>query len=120
MYSEGIERTLDGRVRYTGSHAYSASVGDTIILNSWQHIALTWSRTTNRTRLYHNGVEVRYSVQETGSGSMLDDTAYPYIIGARGALGEATFFNGLIDEVRLYGYALTEEEIRDIYNSSTP
>ena len=45
---------------------------------------------------------------------------YPYTIGARGALGEVTFFDGLMDEVRLYGYALTEEEIRDIYNSSAP
>jgi len=51
---------------------------------------------------------------------VLDDTVYPYTIGARGALGEVTFFDGLMDEVRLYGYALTEEEIRDIYNSSAP
>jgi hypothetical protein len=118
IYSEGVERTLDGRIRYTGSHAYSASVAGTIILNSWQHIALTWSRTANRTRLYHNGVEVQYSVQDVGSGSVLDDTSYPFTVGARGALGEATFFNGLIDEVRLYGYILTEEEIRGICNSS--
>lgn len=99
----------------------SSGCGDdgTVELNSWQHIALTWSRTTNNTRLYHDGVEVRYSTHEIGSGSVLDDTAYPYIIGARGALGEVTFFDGLIDEVRLYGYALTEEEIRNIYNSST-
>ena len=31
-----------------------------------------------------------------------------------------TFFDGLMDEVRLYGYALTEEEIQNIYNSSAP
>ena len=33
---------------------------------------------------------------------------------------EVTLFDGLMDEVRLYGYALTEEELRDIYNSSAP
>jgi hypothetical protein len=81
---------------------------------------MTWSRTTNRTRLYHNGIEVQYGTQETGSGSVLDDTTYPFTIGARGALGEATFFNGLIDEVRLYGYALTENEVLDVYNSFAP
>ena len=117
MYAEGAERTLNGRIRYTGSHAYSASVGGTIELNKWQHIALTWSRVTSRTRLYHNSAEVQYSIQEIGSGSILDDTSYPYTIGARGALGDVTFFDGLIDEVRLYGYALTEKEIRDIYDS---
>ena len=120
MYAEGAERTLNGRIRYIGSHAYSASVGGTVELNKWQHIAMTWSRATNRTRLYRNGAEVQYDIQEIGSGSILDDTSYPYTIGARGALGDATFFDGLIDEVRLYGYALTEEEIRDIYNYFTP
>jgi hypothetical protein len=81
---------------------------------------MTWSRTSNHTRLYHNGVEVRYSTQEIGSGSVLDDTTYPFTIGARGALGEVTFFDGLMDEIRLYGYALSGEEIRDIYNSFAP
>jgi hypothetical protein len=33
---------------------------------------------------------------------------------------EVALFNGLIDEVRLYRYALTEDEIRGIYNSSAP
>jgi hypothetical protein len=51
---------------------------------------------------------------------VLDDTTYPFTIGARGALGEVTFFDGLMDEVRLYEYALTEEEILEIYNSSAP
>jgi hypothetical protein len=120
LYSEGIERTLDGRIRYSGTHAFSRSVSDTIELNKWQHIALTWSRTTNQTRLYHNGVEVQYGVQEVGSGSVLDDTTYPFTIGARGALGQVTFFNGMVDEVRLYDYVLTEEQIRDIYSSFAP
>jgi len=51
---------------------------------------------------------------------VLDDTTYPFTIGARDALGEVTFFDGLIDDVRLYGYALSDEEIRDIYNSYAP
>ncbi|MHC4439379.1 MAG: LamG-like jellyroll fold domain-containing protein [Planctomycetota bacterium] len=120
MYAEGAGLTLDGRIRYTGSHAFSRSVGGTIELNKWQHVAMTWSRATNRTSLYHNGAEVEYSTQEIGSGSVLDDATYPFTIGARGALGEVTFFDGLMDEVRLYGYALGEEEIRDIYNSIAP
>ena len=120
IYAEGANRTLDGRIRYSGSHAYSQSVGGTIELNKWQHIAMTWSRATNRTRLYHNGAEVQYSTQEIGSGSVLDDTTYPFIIGARGALGDVTFFDGLMDEVRLYEYALTEQEIQDIFNSFAP
>jgi len=62
----------------------------------------------------------RLNLRDYRSGSVLDDTTYPYIIGARGALGEVIFFDGLMDEVRLYGYALAEEKILEIYNSFVP
>ena len=120
LYAEGLHRTLDGRVRYTGTHAFSRSINDTVQLNAWQHVALVWSRATNVTRLYHNGREVRYSSQDTGTGSPLDDTTHAYTIGARGALGETTFFNGLIDEVRLYQRALSGSEIYDLYLPLAP
>lgn len=117
IYAEGTNRTLNGRIRYAGTHAYAESEGNTITLNAWQHVAMAWSQADHTTRLYHNGVEVRYSVQEVGSGSVLDDTTYPFVIGARGGLGEVTFFSGLIDEVRLYGRALSANEVQDLYES---
>lgn len=118
LYSEGVNRTLDGRIRYTGTHAYAKSPGNTILLNEWQHIALTWSRTTNTTRLYHNGTEVPYATQDIGTGTPQDDTDYPFTIGARGALGPVTFLNGLLDELRLYRRPLAAPEIRNLYSSS--
>ena len=120
LYAEGINLTFNGRIRYSGTHAYSASVANTIVLNTWQHVAMVWSHATNRTRLYLNGVEVRYNTQDTGSGTVQDDTDYPFTIGARGALGEVTFFNGLIDEVRLYNRALSSQEIADICGVAAP
>jgi hypothetical protein len=116
IYAEGVSRILNGRIRYTGTHAYSESVDNTISLDAWQHVALTWSTSDHKTRLYHNGTEVSYAVQDIASGSVLDDTSYPYVIGARGALGTVTFFNGVIDEVRLYNRVLDTQEIRDLYN----
>jgi len=120
IYVEGMRRTLNGRIRYTGTHAYSESVSNTIVLNRWQHVALTWSRTTNTTRLYHNGIEVQYHIQDIGSGGVLDDATYPFTIGARGALGDVTFFYGLIDEVRLYKRVLSPQEIQDLHSSFSP
>ena len=115
--AEGNNRSLDGRVRYEGAHAYSKSLNNTVRLNEWQHVALVWSRATDTTRLYHNGVEVRYAIQDIGTGSPLDDTTHPWTIGARGTLGSVTFFNGLIDEVRLYRRALAGSEIGALYGS---
>ncbi|UCD50250.1 MAG: hypothetical protein JSW27_22315 [Phycisphaerales bacterium] len=120
LYAEGTRRTFDGRIRYTGAHAFSKSVSNTVQLNDWQHVAMVWSRATNLTRIYHNGREVSYTTQDVGTGSPLDDTTHPYTIGARGALGEVTFFNGLIDEVRLYRRALTADEVYDLYVPLAP
>jgi len=118
LYAEGINRTLDGRIRYSGTHAYSHSAGSTMLLNEWQHIALTWSGVTNTLRLYHNGTEVNYTSQDLGAGTPQDDADYPFTIGARGALGPVTFLSGLLDDLRLYGRPLTAPEIRDLYESS--
>jgi hypothetical protein len=120
LYAEGTRLTLDGRVRYSGTHAYSASASNTVTLNTWQHVAMVWSHTTNKTRLYLNGVEVRYDIQDIGSGTPQDDTDYPFTIGARGALGEATFLSGLLDEVRLYKRALSTQEIAEICGEVAP
>jgi len=81
------------------------------VLNSWQHVALTWDQATNTTRLFRNGIEVQYNFQNIGSGSMLDDATDPFIIGARGGLQDGMFFNGLIDDVRLYNRALDVNDI---------
>jgi hypothetical protein len=120
LYAEGANRTLDGRVRYTGTHAFARSVNNTVQLNTWQHVAMVWSRTTNITRLYHNGREVSYAMQDVATGSPLDDTTHPFTIAARGGLGEVTFFNGLVDEVRLYRRPLAGEEIYDLYLPLAP
>jgi len=116
IYAEGMNLTLVGRVRYTGNHAYAESVSNTLILNTWQHLVMTWSAADNITRLYHNGVEVSYAKKEVGTGSILDDTTHPFLIGTRGNLSPETFFNGLIDEVRLYGRDLSAQEVWGLYN----
>jgi hypothetical protein len=118
IYAEGTTLSLDGRVRYTGSHAFARSVSNTLTLNSWQHVALTWSLTDNTTRLYHNGVETYYASRTIGTGSPLDDGSHLWTIGARGALGDVTFFDGLIDEAVIYDRVLSPDEIWQNYLSS--
>jgi hypothetical protein len=118
IYAEGMKNMLDGRVRYSGVHAFSGSVSNTIALDTWQHVAMTWSQKTNKVRLFHNGSEVQYRIQDIGLGNIEDDSAYPYIIGTRGALGNPMFFKGYIDEVQLYKRVLSPKEIQAVYNWS--
>jgi hypothetical protein len=111
LYAEGLHLTLDGRVRYTPTHAVVQSDSNTVVLNAWQHVAMTWSAATDSTRLYYNGVEVHYGSVSVGSGTINNDSAYAYTIGARGALGAVTFFPGAIDQVRLYAMVLSPGQI---------
>jgi hypothetical protein len=119
LYAVGVARTLEGRVRYTPTHAVSESADSTVTLNAWQHVTMTWSISDNTSRLYINGAEVSYLSKAIGSGAITDDSDYPYTIGARGALGAVTFFSGIIDEVRVYHRVLTVQEIAALYNAGT-
>ena len=81
----------------------------TIQLNSWTHLAATYDGTS--LRLYVNGVLV--GTRATG-GAMLTSTGV-LRIGGNGIWGE--FFQGRIDEIRVYNRALTLAEIQADMNS---
>ena len=76
--------------------------------NVWAHLAVTYDGSA--LRLYVNGVQVS-SVAQTGS---LATSGNPLQIGGDSFFGQ--FFNGIIDEVRVYNRALSAAEIQtDMY-----
>jgi hypothetical protein len=76
----------------------------------WTHLAATYDGTT--LRLYVNGVQVGSKAQ---TGNMVVSTR-ALRIGGNGVWGE--YFNGLIDDVRIYNRALSAAEIQT--DMSTP
>jgi chitodextrinase len=80
-----------------------------LALNTWAHLAATYDGTT--LRLYVNGTQVS-SVPRTGS---IATSSNPLQIGGDGIYGQ--YFNGLIDEVRVYNVALTQAQIQSDMNS---
>jgi fibronectin type 3 domain-containing protein len=77
---------------------------------SWTHLAATFDGTTQR--LYVNGTQVS-SLASTGS---ILTSASPLKIGGNSIWGE--WFNGLIDEVRVYSRALGAAEIQTDMSTS--
>jgi hypothetical protein len=73
-------------------------------LNTWSHVAATYDGAA--LRLYVNGVLA--STRAVTGG--ITQSANPLRIGGNNIWGE--FFNGLIDEVRIYNRALTAQEIQ--------
>jgi hypothetical protein len=87
---------------HNGSHTMLAGTS-ALPLNAWTHLASTWDGTTMR--LYVNGAMV--------SSRPLSGTAVgsnqPLYIGGDALWGE--HFQGLIDDVRVYGRALSGAEV---------
>ncbi len=73
-------------------------------LGQWTHLAATYDGTT--LRFYVNGVQVSSRAQ---TGNMVVSTR-ALRIGGNGVWGE--YFNGLVDDVRIYNRALTATEIQ--------
>ena len=71
----------------------------------WNHVTLTYDGTT--ARLYANGVQIT-----TALGAHVTNNN-PLMIGAWDTVGE--FFDGIIDDVRIYNRALTSADISALY-----
>ncbi len=95
-----------------GQLACNAPAG-TIQTNQWYHFATIISADGNYMKTYLNG-ELKASCGYDTSG--IRDTTGPFRIGAQPTVGNS--FNGVIDEVKIYDSALTEEQISENYDNA--
>lgn len=88
---------------------------NSIVLNVWQHIALTYDdgSAANNPIWYLDGESVSVTEDTTPSGSNISDSGEVTMIGNRPA-GDRDF-NGLLSELRLYTRILSAAEILSIY-----
>ncbi|MDI5895452.1 LamG-like jellyroll fold domain-containing protein [Flavobacterium algoritolerans] len=91
----------------TGTVASNYGIGT----SRWYHIAVTLSGTTYR--LYIDGVEVK-----NASGSLPATNDFDCILGAMNKSGSQpiSYFNGWMDELRIWNKALTPEQLHQIMN----
>ncbi len=109
--------TLQGG-SWTGANAI-ASLSGGVSVGVWQHVCLVYDGAA--WRLYKNGAEVAVEPTTQGAVAVAGATAAAnaWSIGARGGGGER-FFNGQIDEVRLFNRGLTAAEVQALaLNSAT-
>jgi len=102
--------TVDGG----GSRSFTS--GSSLPLNTWVHTAIIYSRRDGVQRMVIDGVE---QARATFTGESLQLTTDPFQIGAdQGFAGRE--FEGQIDEVRLYGRALSDAAILREANRTRP
>ena len=79
----------------------------------WHHFAFIVNPQTNTVDIYIDGVPRSVSYYHQESPSSFSNFQYPFAIGAGYTAGAAgTFYEGFIDEVRIYHRALNEAEVR--------
>ena len=79
--------------------------------NTWSYYTFTWVSGGDSV-LYQNGVQIGSKIGGTTVSTIVDN----FVIGRQGRTHSA-FFDGLIDEVRVYNRALSVDEIQSLYNS---
>lgn len=110
-----IDNNFAGRygfvaVSYCPSCNDFVSVGSAPSLNQWYHLTIVRNTSSMTLKLYVNGVEV-------GSDPLGNATASYGALTSRylGQRVNAGYFDGYLDEVRIYNRALTGTEITNLY-----
>jgi hypothetical protein len=89
---------------------------DVLTTDKWYHVAGTYDLASGELKLYIYG----NLIANTLYGNEIDYTIEPRnSIGAYGASNPGAYFNGAIDEVRIYDKALSETEVDDLFTSET-
>jgi hypothetical protein len=112
--STGATRDLFANLLDTSGNSHQLSSGaNTLVDNVFQHIAVTYDKTTGMGRMYINGNQVA----SANLGVFTPQTSYPLSVGVRpgpGGLFDHIYFPGVIDEISLYDRPLSQVEIQNI------
>ena len=96
---------------YVNNSFSQQTPSNSVPLNQWTHVACTWKASTQEILIYLNGI-----LQTTvGGGSSSTGTNNIMTIGTRSNL--AQFFDGNIDELRIWNTVRTQSQISANYNT---
>ena len=104
---------------------YALSIGSTTDfspnsekIGKWTHVAMTWEAgSSNAIKLYVDGVEESYSTQITGAASINDSSSIGRIGQSAYNGNHSDYFDGKIDDVRVWSVVRTPSEINSNKNS---
>ncbi len=84
-----------------------------LVTGTWYHVAGTYDPRTRIANVFVNG---ELAATSTGAPSAIGDTGETFLVGAAHySFGGSDYYDGLIDEPRIYNRALSPAEIRQLY-----
>jgi hypothetical protein len=103
---------LNLQVEKDGNNAYAETNTAPVVLDAWQHIAVSFDSSVTTPVFYHNGV----SIAQTDNITVLPDQSFDNLcVGKWGGTYNNYFFDGKIDEVKIYNRVLSKDEIENLY-----
>jgi Sialidase, N-terminal domain. len=94
-----------------GSWHQIHSMNGVVTTRDFQHVALTYDKTSGMAKIYCNGTVVA----QEDIGSLMPLTTYDLYLGKRPLTqGETYSYEGLLDEIAIYNRALSAAEIQEI------
>lgn len=113
VYME-IDNTGGGRIvtfwSDGGAGQLCRSVGGAITTNTWYRLCSTLSGGGSTGKIYIDGVETTYGLNQAG-GALQSDASNNFQIGKIGISGGQRFFDGIITEVAIWNTALSTTDI---------
>jgi hypothetical protein len=112
--NEGYDlRLVNNHISFNWNNGNSITSTYPISVNRWYHIAVTFNGTSYN--LYIDGIAVQTSV--SGSNP-LQNSAVDFIVGAmaQNNITPFNYFNGWMDELRIWNVELTVNQIRQMMN----
>lgn len=100
---------FEAETRVSGTN-YEAVSSSGVNTGQWYHLFATYDGET--LRLYVDGEEVDNNTSPSGN---IDDNTGPLGVGARVSSPTWAEFDGKIDDVRIYPYALSQTEIMELF-----
>ena len=109
----------NGQIRFivanAGSNGQTQAQSDAVFTNNnqWYHFVVTYDN--NNVRFYKDGLIINTKIQ---TGSSINNSN-PLRFGANSLLN-GDWFNGKLDDIRIYNRALTDTEVQQLYQAEAP
>jgi hypothetical protein len=101
-----------------GTAATDQLCSQTFLLNTWYHIAFTFSSSTHELRCYVNGLLKSLTCWNGACPTGMVSSSFPFRIGNQPSFGsfiDNNYFDGKMDAIRIYNRALSASEITALY-----
>ena len=96
----------------TGNPDYTIVSNAIVNEGTWKHIAVTRTRTTGAIKIYINGV-----IDISGTSTNVNSLNAPSTIRIGGIQTATNYFNGTLDDIRIWDYVRTEQQILGSMNT---